>query len=339
MRPVPPRRRFTAADRIVTHLTPPRLSSLPAEREQLEFSSRSIVFPSDGPRLLRVWGTPDRPVVLGVDSGGDRWRVTAWGLAPPAARSAVRSMFSLDDPIEAFYRLARREPLLSGSLRTFRGLRLPRDPTLYEALVHAILGQQLSVSAANTIKRRLIERTGAVLDVEGREVPRIPSPAELLASGEAGLRAVGASGAKARALLALAERERAGAFPGEWFRRARLDRAVSRLDEEPGVGRWTAENALLRGVGRRDLFIAGDLGLRVALDRFGAIPRSAPEAEARAWGETNYPAWGSYATLYLWRRLVADLAERRTAVTGEAPLTRPRRGALGGAPDGPPRRA
>jgi len=85
--------------------------------------------------------------------------------------------------------------------------------------------------------------------------------------------------------------------------------AVDRLDEEPGVGRWTAENALLRGLGRRDLFVAGDLGLRAALERFGAVPRAAPEADARAWADHHYPGWGSYATLYLWRRLVAAMAE------------------------------
>ncbi|MCI4360663.1 MAG: hypothetical protein L3J91_03090, partial [Thermoplasmata archaeon] len=67
-----------------------------------------------------------------------------------------------------------------------------------------------------------------------------------------------------------------------------------------------AENALLRGVGRRDLFVAGDLGLRVALDRYGVVPRAAPEADARAWAERHYPGWGSYATLYLWRRLVTE---------------------------------
>jgi DNA-3-methyladenine glycosylase II len=220
-------------------------------------------------------------------------------------------MFSLDDPLEEFYRLAREERVLSGAVRTFRGLRLPRDPSLYEALVHAILGQQLSVSAANTIKRRLIERSDSFLDVEGVELPCLPGPDALVALGESGLRGVGASGGKARSLLAIAQRERSGAFAASRFRRLSVARAVEALDAEPGVGRWTAENALLRGVGRRDLFVAGDLGLRVALDRFGAVPRSAPETDARAWGDRRYPGWGSYATLYLWRRLVAELAEER----------------------------
>lgn len=314
--PLPPSRRFRRSDRVVTYLTPPRPSSLPAERELLEFSSRSMVFPTDGPRLLRAWGPPNRPAALGVEAEAGRWRITAWGLPPGVARAAVRQMFSLDDPIEQFYRQARAEPALAPAVRAFRGLRLPRDPSIYEALVHAVLGQQLSVSSANAIKRRLIERTDARLDVEGVEVPHLPGPESMLALGPTGLRALGASGAKARTLVALSRRELAGAFDPARSRRLPAERAVAELDAEPGVGRWTAENALLRGVGRRDLFVAGDLALRAALDRFGGVPRSASETEARAWGERNYPGWGSYATLYLWRRLVAERAGDRPATIG-----------------------
>jgi len=299
-------RRFTARHRVVTYLTPPRLSSLPQERGQLEYSSRSMVFQDDGRSIRRVWGAPDDPWAVGVEAAGDRWRVTAWGRDPPDARAAVRAMFALDDPLEEFYRLVRVEPVLRGTERRFRGLRLPRDPSLFEALLHAILGQQLSVAAARTLQRRLIERTRANVEVEGIELPRVPAPSELTALGFDGLRSVGASGAKARSLLALAERWASGALSADGLSGGGPEAAIERLDREPGVGRWTAENALLRGVGRRDLFVAGDLGLRVALARYGGVSRDASEEEARAWGEKWYPGWGSYATLYLWRRLVSD---------------------------------
>ena len=87
-----------------------------------------------------------------------------------------------------------------------------------------------------------------------------------------------------------------------------LDAAVETLDALPGVGRWTAENALLRGAGRTDVFVAGDLGVRVALERYGVVRRSGSETTVRAWAERHYPGWGSYATLYLWRKLTTDPA-------------------------------
>lgn len=299
--------------RTVTTITPPALASLPAERSQLEYSSRSIVFAEDGDRLLRAWGPPDAPWVLAVEPSGPRWRVEAWGANEATARAAARALFSLDHPLEQFYRLVRREPTLRGTERRFRGLRVPRDAHVYEALLHSILGQQLSVRAANTMKERLLERTGAFLEVDGVEVPRVPTPREILALDLPDLRSTGLSGAKSRSLRALAAAVEAGEVGAGGLETVPLLAAIEALDRLPGVGRWTAENALLRGVGRTDVFIAGDLGIRVALEEYGVLRRSAREERARAWAERNYPGWGSYATLYLWRRLVAD---RRAAETG-----------------------
>lgn len=289
-----------------TSVVPPRLTSFPREKEQLEFSSRSLVFPSDGDGLLRVWGAPGRPFVVRVRPGRSRWGVQAWGADAPTARAAVRAIFSFDHDLSAFYRLVRAERVLRGTERRFRGLRLPRDANLFESLLHAVIGQQLSVVAANTLKRRLIDATSAYEAADGHEVPRVPTPDELDRLGIDGLRRVGLSRVKSSSLLSLAAAERAGALRSERFDGVPTDEAVERLDEMPGVGRWTAENALLRGTGRTDLFVAGDLGVRKALAAYREVPFSADEERARAWADARYPGWGSYATLYLWRRWVAD---------------------------------
>jgi DNA-3-methyladenine glycosylase II len=124
--------------------------------------------------------------------------------------------------------------------------------------------------------------------------------------GPQGLRAVGLSRAKSHSLVALAERQTAQHFGALDWSKLPLEEAVERLDAEPGVGRWTAENALLRGIGRPDVFIAGDLGIRYALQHYGAVRRSATEERIRRWAEARYPEWGSYATLYLWRRWIDE---------------------------------
>lgn len=287
-----------------TSIVPPRLASLPGERTQLEYSSRAIVYAADGRRLLRTWGPPEHPWVLAVAPDGPRWGIEAWGAGPREARAAVRALFSLDHPLEEFYRLVRNEPVLRGTDRSFRGLRIPRDASLYESLLHAVIGQQLSVAAASAIKARLFAAVGGQLEADGVAVPRVPPPSAVRRLGTEGLRRFGLSTSKSRALGALAAW--AARRPPTAARLAAepLEAARATLVALPGVGPWTAENVLLRGAGRTDVFVAGDLGLRVALDRFGALPRTAPEAEARAWGDRHYPGWGSYATLYLWRRLV-----------------------------------
>ena len=296
----------TVPTHTVTSLTPPRLASLPAERDQLEFSSRAGAFVFDGERLLRAWDPADRPWVLGVGPDGSRWRVEAWGAGPREARAAVRALFSLDHPLEEFYRLVRHEPVLRGTESRFRGLRLPRDASLYEALYHSILGQQLSVRAVSLLKQRLVDRTSAFVEADGFRVPCPPSPDRIRSLGPSGMRDLGISRAKSRAIAILASDPVPLGALERRLARIPIRGALHVLTESPGVGRWTAENALLRGIGRTDVFVAGDLGLRVALEKYGTIPRSAPESVVRAWGARRYPGWGSYATLYLWRRLVAE---------------------------------
>lgn len=290
--------------RVVSYIVPPRLSRFPRDPSGLEYTTRSMVPTGDGDGIWRAWGEPSAPWPLLVEPEGDRWRVKAYGVSPQQARTGARALFSLEHPLEEFYRQVRREPILRGTERTFRGLRLPRDASLYESLVHAVIGQQLSVRVATTLSRRLFDACGSYLSVDGVELPAAPAPTALLSLGRRGLRRTGLSRAKAAALLGIAQGQIDGRFARAAFRRAPVERAIERLDAQPGVGRWTAENALLRGVGRTDLFVAGDLGLRAALAKFGALPRHAPESAAREWADARYPGWGSYATLYLWRKLV-----------------------------------
>jgi AraC family transcriptional regulator of adaptative response / DNA-3-methyladenine glycosylase II len=291
----------------VSYLTPPRLSSLPEEAGQLEFSSRSMVFPRQGTGLYRAWGPVDDPYVLRIAPAGRRWRISAWGADGPTARAAVRQLFSLDHPLATFYEAVRREPVLRGSDARFAGLRLPRDGSLLESLVHAVIGQQISVAVAMTMERRLVAEARSVKRVDGVEVPFVPGPQALLALTSDQLRRVGLSRAKERSIRAIAQAALDGELdPLSSFQRCPGDEAVARLDELPGVGRWTAENALLRGAGRTDLFLAGDLGIRTALAAYRAVPLSRPEASARRWGDRWYAGWGSYATLYLWRKWITD---------------------------------
>ena len=300
--------------RILTYITPPRLSRFPDLTDPLEYATRSMRGTIDGRGLWRAWGAPQAPWPIRVEPEGTRWRIEAMGVPPRMARAAARALFSLDHTIEEFYRLVRREPVLRGTERRFRGMRLPRDASLYESLVTAVIGQQLSVRAAATLAHRLYAATDSFLSVDGLELPTVPAPRAIHRAGPPGLVKVGLSRMKARSLLAIADGELQGRFRASGFRRLHAEAAVQRLDAEPGVGRWTAENALLRGVGRTDLFVAGDLGLRRAMAEYGALPRHAPERAARKWADTNYPGWGSYATVYLWKRLAMEERKVRNTV-------------------------
>jgi DNA-3-methyladenine glycosylase II len=78
--------------------------------------------------------------------------------------------------------------------------------------------------------------------------------------------------------------------------------AIRRLCEIKGVGRWTAEIVLMRGLGRTDVFPAGDLGLQAALQELRRM-RSRPSENALRKIAERWSGWRSYAAFYLWMTL------------------------------------
>ncbi len=183
-----------------------------------------------------------------------------------------------------------------------RGLRMICTPDLYEALLVAVVNQQVSVAAAESIRRRLYAGLGDRLTRDGVTYLGCPPPRRLLAAGTRELRALGLSRQKARYVREVAERAVTGALDRNAFDELDDEAAITKLTEIPGVGRWTAEIVLMRGLGRTDVFPAGDLGLVVAAQRVLARKERPTEDELRAIAE-RWRGWRSYGALYLWRSL------------------------------------
>jgi DNA-3-methyladenine glycosylase II len=163
----------------------------------------------------------------------------------------------------------------------------------YGALLRAIVGQQLSVSAARSIFGRLTERYGG----------RTPAPAELLADDPEKLRAAaGLSGSKVVFLRDLAERLEAGTLRLDDIDRASDEEVAARLIEVKGVGQWTVDMYTLFHLGRPDVLPVGDLGVRrAAMIEYRLRKLPSPERLtklARPWRP-----WRSVASWYLWASL------------------------------------
>ena len=230
-------------------------------------------------------------------AGGDTGALSQEGLARFA-----RASWGLEDDLTACYAHLRKDPQLAPVVARYHGMRLARVPDLYEALLVAILGQQISVRAANACRARLMTSLGERLDLEGRTYTTYPLPARLVASGVEELRGLGTGRQKAGYLLSLAEAAIAGNLEGVRFHDLPDGEATALLCEIPGVGRWTAEVALLRALGRLDVFPAADLGLQVAAQHVFGLAARPTERELRAMAEPWQP-WRGYAALYLWAHL------------------------------------
>lgn len=226
------------------------------------------------------------------------------GARPPhrELRKIAEGIWGLHDDLRRCHALLRRDRSLAPLLKRNAGVRLVRAPSLYEALMVAVIGQQLSVYAAEAIRHRLLTTMGDRVVINGIAYFGYPTPRQLLAGGTRALAAPGISRAKVRYLLEIAERVRAGELDPTAFASLPDEEAIARLMELPGVGRWTAEIALMRGLGRTDVFPAADLGLTVAVQRLMGMRARPTERDLRTLAE-RWKGWRSYAALYLWTTL------------------------------------
>jgi len=178
------------------------------------------------------------------------------------------------------------------------GLRLPGSIDGFELAVRAVLGQQVTVAAARTLARRLVERFGSDVATPWPDVGRaFPAPAVLASAAIGQIAGLGIIRSRAGAIQALAV---------QWSQLAPLvagggspERLVERLQELPGIGAWTAHYIAMRALGWPDAFPPGDIAALKAMQGLFAITtHRQAQAHAEAWSP-----WRAYALLRLWNSL------------------------------------
>jgi DNA-3-methyladenine glycosylase II len=194
--------------------------------------------------------------------------------ADTEARPVLERMLGLAVDLGGFYRVAAGYARLNALAARFRGMRPPCFPTVFEAVVNAVACQQLSLDVGIRLLSRLARRFGPA--VPG-PVSRygFPVPARLAGAGLAELRALGFSMAKARTITSIAGQVAARALDLEALRDADDDRAMSTLLGLPGIGRWSAEYVMLRGLARYQVLPGDDVGARNNLRRRFGLPADA----------------------------------------------------------------
>lgn len=173
----------------------------------------------------------------------------------------VARMLGTEADVHEWYARVRPFPWLARLSRELRGLRPPRYPSLWEALAHAIVFQQISIHAAGSIMRRLVEALGEPVDIGGAAQYAFPLPEMLLRANDAQLRAAGLSANKAshlrHAALAVAQNQITDAA----IEALSTPEAIQSLINVRGIGPWSAAVVLLRGFGRLDVFPLKDSGV------------------------------------------------------------------------------
>ncbi len=252
---------------------------------------RVIVFEGRAQVLtLTDAGTPAAPAVAVSLDGRAATAAQRDALAP-----VVHHLLAADLDLPAFYRHMAHDPVWIPVLAQLDGVRAPRSP-LWETLCFVIIGQQIGVGFAHTLKRRMVERYGEEHLIDGKPLYRFPAPSVVAQIDPADLRAMQFSSNKARFITTLAAQVEAGALDLGTLAHHSTDDAVVYLVQFLGIGRWTAEFTLLRGLGRADALPGNDAGVRQGVQALYGV--RLPEAELRAFTAAWQP-WGGIAGLYL----------------------------------------
>ena len=161
----------------------------------------------------------------------------------------------------------------------------------FTTIARAIVGQQLSAKAAETIWQRLL-----ALHPNGKRL----DPHDVIAAADAAMRGAGLSAAKTLYLKDLAGRVASGEVRLDRLSRMDDERIIAELMPVKGIGRWTVEMFLIFKLGRPDVWPVDDLGIRNAVKRFYELD---PTKDAMQRVAEPWRPWRSVASWYLWRSL------------------------------------
>ncbi len=178
-----------------------------------------------------------------------------------AVAAAVTRVLRLDLDLAPFYRIARADRVLAPMAGRLRGMRPPRFPSVFEAFANAVACQQVSLTAGLHVLNRVSSAYGRAARNGRTTMKSFADPRRIARARDDDLRALGLSYPKARYLLGLAQLALDRRDPDFRSLDALDDSAAAdRLRALHGVGRWTAEYVMLRGLGRINVFPADDVG-------------------------------------------------------------------------------
>ena len=226
-------------------------------------------------------------------------------LSPDDVESAtdrVSWLLGVDQDLAPFYELGRADQAMAGLVEQFYGLHLPHTASVFEALVLAVLGQQISTSVARIIRTLLIETFGPSAEFDGETYYAFPRPASIWASSPAELHTMKLTQRKSEYVYGLAGSVLDPEMGLERLEELTDQEIVEKLVALRGVGMWTAQWALIRAVGRPDALPLGDLALRRVVSRLFMDGEDVNDAKVEEIAQRWSP-YRTYATVYLFSAL------------------------------------
>jgi DNA-3-methyladenine glycosylase II len=148
-------------------------------------SPREVLHVCNGKEVTKLIRGKDRNILFRVTNTQKRLQVSVLNTSltkdiKAAVESYVREWFDLDTDLEPFYALASRDRHLKDLVKEYYGYRIVGQPDLFESLVWAVIGQQINLAFAYTLKQRLVEKFGEQITIDGTTYYLFPEPRALM---------------------------------------------------------------------------------------------------------------------------------------------------------------
>lgn len=267
----------------------------------------------DGTTYRRVLAGRSQPLLMEVrqlsTSAAPRLNVelhaeATWPEMRAEATAALQRLLGLRVDLTAFNGFAAQQPLLGPLARRFAGMKPPRYLSAFECLTNAIACQQVSLASGVQLLNRFAQAFGRCIEIGNARYHAFPQPAALSGAPVAELRKLGFSQQKALAVLQLADQTQRGAVRLDSLAKLSDEQVIEQLCALRGIGRWSAEYALLRGLGRLHVFPGDDVGARNGLQQWLGIADRLDYTSARQ----LLQRWQPYGGLIYFHMLLDKLA-------------------------------
>ncbi len=211
--------------------------------------------------------------------------------------------FDLESDLGLFYETAQNDSVLASICKKFHGLRMIGMPDLFESLIWSIIGQQINLNFAYSLKERLVHTFGQKIIHNEISFYALPTPERLAILNIEDFQPLQFSRSKAQYILNVSQEFAEGRLSQEALKKLSFEDVKERLIKIKGIGNWTANYSMMKSMKNYDAFPIEDVGLHNAVKTQYGLTAKPSISELNQMAE-KWKGWRGYATFYFWHSLL-----------------------------------
>ena len=218
-------------------------------------------------------------------------------------KNYINDWFDLGANLKQFYEVSQQDAILAKLCQRFHGLRMVGMPDLFESLIWSIIGQQINLNFAYSLKARLVHNFGEQMIHNNEAFYALPTPERLASLSIEDFQPLQFSRSKAQYILNVSREFSEGNLSQEALKELSFDEIKEKLIKIKGVGNWTANYSMMKSLKNYDAFPVEDVGLHNAVKNLYGLAAKPSIAELNLMAE-KWAGWRGYATFYFWHSLL-----------------------------------